>query len=70
MSNCKTPLLYPLVQHPSMEGFVAKQDMPIYLSLLFRARRPLEPLKALHTPKYGNRPLEPLIDQHHAIGVH
>ena len=31
MSNCKTPLLYPLVQHPFMEGFVAKQDMPIYI---------------------------------------
>jgi hypothetical protein len=45
-----------------MEGFVAKPEMPVYLSLLFRARRPLDPLPALHKAKYGNRPLEPLID--------
>lgn len=51
-----------------MEGFVAKPEMPVYLSLLFRARRPLDPLPALHKAKYDTRPLEPLIDQHHAIG--
>ena len=35
----------------AMEGFVAKQaqeGMPPYISLLFRARRPIEPLRALH----------------------
>ena len=49
-----------------MEGFVAKQEMPTYLSLLFRARRPLDPLRAPHIPVYANRPIEPLIDSHHA----
>lgn len=52
-----------------MEGFVAKPEMPIYLSLLFRARRPLDPLPALHKSKYNKRPLQPLIDQHHALGT-
>ncbi len=51
-----------------MEGFVAKQEMPTYLSLLFRARRPLDPLRQVHRPVYDNRPLQPLIDCHHALG--
>lgn len=45
---------------------MAKQEMPTYLSLLFRARRPLDPLTAPFTPCYKNRPVEPMIDQHRA----
>lgn len=55
-----------------MEGFVARQDiykdMPLQLSYLFRAKRPIEPLRAIHKPVYKNRPLQPLIDVHHAHG--
>jgi hypothetical protein len=43
--------------------------MPPHLALLFRARRPIEPLRALHAPVYDNRPLQPLIDTHHAYGT-
>ena len=55
-----------------MEGFVSKQaqeGMPPYISLLFRARRPIEPLRALHKPVYENRPLQPLLDQPHTLGT-
>ena len=60
-------------QFSSMEGFMTsrekgKQDMPQHLSYLFRARRPIEPLRALHTPVYKNKPLQPLLDKHHAGG--
>lgn len=51
-----------------MEGFVAKQEMPTYLSLLFRARRPLDTVRQLHKPVYSNRPQQPLIDCHRAMG--
>jgi len=51
-----------------MEGFVAKQDMPPHLSYLFRAKRPIEPLRAIHKPVYKNRPQQPLFDMHHAGG--
>ena len=55
-----------------MEGFVSKQaqeGMPPYISLLFRARRPIEPLRALHKPVYDNKPLQPLLDQPHTLGT-
>jgi hypothetical protein len=55
-------------QFSSFEGFVAKQDLLPHLSYLFRAKRPIEPLRALHTPVYKNRPLLPLIDHLHANG--
>jgi hypothetical protein len=44
----------------SLEGFAKlneKYEMPAHLALLFRARRPIEPLRALHKPVYDNRPL-------------
>ena len=44
------------------------KDMPLHLSYLFRAKRPIEPLRAIHKPVYKNRPLQPLIDAHHAHG--
>ncbi len=56
-------------QFSSFEGFVAKQDLDPHLSYLFRAKRPIEPLRALHTPVYKNRPLLPLIDHLHAGGI-
>ena len=36
----------------SMQGYVAKEEMPPYLSNLFRARRPLDPVAAMHKPRY------------------
>lgn len=39
--------------------------MPPHLSYLFRAKRPIEPLRAIHKPVYKNRPLQPLIDAAH-----
>ena len=54
----------------SLEGFArADAKHEPHLQLLFRARRPIEPLRALHKPVYDNRPLQPLIDTHHACGT-
>ena len=39
-------------RHDSMSGYVAKEEMPEYLSTLFRARRPLDPIPAMPKPKY------------------
>ena len=36
-----------------MMGYVAKEEMPEYLSNLFRARRPLDPIPAMPKPKYS-----------------
>ena len=54
-----------------MEGFVARQDiMPTHLSYLFRAKRPIEPCRALHSAVYKNRPLQPIVDQYHAGDIY
>jgi len=42
----------------SLAGYVAKDDMPEYLSNLFRAKRPLAPIPAMPKAKY--RELMPL----------
>ena len=39
--------------------------MPEYLSNLFRARRPLDPIPAMHKPKYN--PITPLHDDHRSL---
>lgn len=46
----------------SLQGYVAKEDMPEYLSNLFRARRPLDPCPAMPKPRYGT--VNPLFDGH------
>ena len=39
-------------KYNSLEGYVAKEEMPEYLSNLFRAKRPLQPIPAMHRAKY------------------
>lgn len=39
-------------KYNSLEGYVAKEEMPEYLSNLFRAKRPLQPIPAMHKAKY------------------
>lgn len=52
-------------RHDSLQGYVAKEEMPEYLSNLFRARRPLDPCEAITRPRY--KPLNPLIDGHRSL---
>lgn len=47
---------------PSTLGFVAKTDMPHHLSILFRARPPLEHINPLEKGKY--KPITGFFDQY------
>ena len=49
----------------SEKGFVAKEEMPEYLSNLFRARPPLPPIPAMPKAKY--RSLEALQGEHRTL---
>jgi hypothetical protein len=48
-----------------MDGQVANEEMPQYLSNLFTARRPLAPVPAMPKPKYTG--LNSLIDGHRSL---
>ena len=58
---------FPLAEfrHDSLQGYVAKEEMPEYLSNLFRARRPLDPVPAMPRPKYQT--LNSLNDGHRSL---
>ena len=52
-------------RHDSLKGYVANDGMPDYLSILFRAKPPLEPIPALKRAKY--QPVSALNDEHRTI---
>ena len=52
-------------RHNSLAGYVAKEEMPEYLSNLFQARRPLDPIPAMPRPKYA--PVSALQDEHRSL---
>ncbi len=52
-------------KHNSLEGYVAKEEMPDYLSNLFRAKRPLQPIPAMPKARYTG--LNALQDGHRSL---
>ena len=52
-------------RHNSLAGYVAKEEMPEYLSNLFQARRPLDPIPAMPKPIYS--PVCALQNEHRSL---
>ena len=66
--NSNTHIFLPLLLDyhlDSQKGFVAKEEMPQYLSLLFRAKNPMAPIPSMLKPSY--RSLEPLHEEHRSL---